>query len=225
MYYWLPKMTGHMLSERLGKISFWTMFVGFNLAFFPMHILGFLGMPRRVWTYSSGLGWDGLNSIVSIGAAVFAFGTVLSLFNWVWSVVRKVPAPPNPWGADSLEWATTSPPPEYNFASIPVVAGRHPLWQQDPLPTAASGDDPATRALGIEGALRRENPITGGLEGRPEQTAEIPRETYLPLLLALGLAVFFAGLLIDAVVIGVIGVALAFVGLVWWAWRTEMDLV
>jgi cytochrome c oxidase subunit 1/cytochrome c oxidase subunit I+III len=225
MYYWMPKMTGHLLSERLGKISFWTMFIGFNLAFFPMHILGFLGMPRRVWTYSSGLGWDGLNSIVSIGAVVFAFGTLLSLWNWVWSAWRRMPAPDNPWGADSLEWATTSPPPEYNFAAIPLIAGRHPLWQQNPLPMAASGDDEATRALGLEGALRRENPVTGGLEGRPEETAAIPQETYLPLLLALGLAIFFTGLLIDAVVVGVLGVAAALVGLVWWAWRTEVDLV
>jgi cytochrome c oxidase subunit I len=225
MYYWLPKMTGHLLRERLGQISFWTMFIGFNLAFFPMHILGFLGMPRRVWTYSANLGWDGINTIVSIGAVLFAFGTLLSLWNWVWSAWRRVPAPPNPYGADSLEWATTSPPPEYNFAAIPLVAGRHPLWQQDPLPTAASGTDDATRALGIEGALRRENPVTSGLEGRPEETSAIPRETYLPLLLALGLAVFFTGLLIDAVVVGVMGVFLGLVGLIWWAWRTEMDLV
>jgi heme/copper-type cytochrome/quinol oxidase subunit 1 len=225
MYYWMPKMTGHLLSERLGKISFWTMFVGFNLAFFPMHILGFLGMPRRVWTYSSGLGWDGLNTIVSIGAVMFAAGTLLSLCNWVWSAWRRVPAPPNPWGADSLEWATTSPPPEYNFAAIPLVAGRHPLWQQDPLPAAASGNDEATRALGIEGARRRENPVTGGLEGRPEETAAIPHETYLPLVLALGLAAFFTGLLIDAVVVSVMAIGLALVGLIWWAWRTEMDLV
>src|SRR5467141_2383477 len=93
MYYWLPKMTGHLLSERLGKISFWTMFVGFNLAFFPMHILGFLGMPRRVWTYSSGLGWDGLNSIVSIGAVVFGLGTGITLLNWFLSL-RRGPAAP-----------------------------------------------------------------------------------------------------------------------------------
>jgi cytochrome c oxidase subunit 1/cytochrome c oxidase subunit I+III len=225
MYYWMPKMTGHLLSERLGKISFWTMFVGFNLAFFPMHILGFLGMPRRVWTYSADLGWDAINTIISIGAVLFAFGTLLSLWNWVWSAWRKIPAPPNPYGADSLEWATTSPPPEYNFAAIPLVAGRHPLWQQDPLPTAASGTDEATRSLGIEGALRRENPVTGGLEGRPEETSAIPRETYLPFLLALGIAVFFTGLLIEAVVVGVMGLVVGLVGLIWWAWRTEMDLV
>src|SRR5438105_12377203 len=83
LYYWLPKITGNMLSERLGKISFWTMFVGFNLTFFPMHILGFLGMPRRVYTYNSGLGWDGLNLLISIASFFFALGTLFTLFNFV----------------------------------------------------------------------------------------------------------------------------------------------
>jgi cytochrome c oxidase subunit I len=225
IYYWMPKMTGRHLSERLGQISFWTMFIGFNLAFFPMHLLGFLGMPRRIWTYATGLGWDSLNAIVSLGAVVFGLGTGLTLINWVWSQWRGRRASADPWGADSLEWATSSPPPDYNFAAIPLVAGRHPLWQQRPLPMATSGDDEATEALGIEGARRRENPITNGLEGRPEGTAVIPRDTYLPLFLALGLAVFFTGLLIDAVVVGVVGVILGVIALVWWAWRTDVDLV
>jgi cytochrome c oxidase subunit 1/cytochrome c oxidase subunit I+III len=225
IYYWMPKMTGRQLSERLGQISFWTMFIGFNLAFFPMHLLGFLGMPRRIWTYATGLGWDDLNAIVSLGAVVFGLGTGLTLVNWAWSQWRGTRASADPWGADSLEWATSSPPPDYNFAAIPLVAGRHPLWQQRPLPMATSGDDEATEALGIEGARRRENPITNGLEGRPEGTAVIPRDTYLPLVLALGLAVFFTGLLIDAVVVGVLGVILGVIALVWWAWRTDVDLV
>src|SRR5207245_9603199 len=95
LYYWLPKMTGRMLDERLGKLSFWTMFVGFNAAFFPMHILGMLGMPRRVYTYPAGLGWDGLNMIVSVGGFVFGLGTFFTLFNMVWSRRWGVPAPAN----------------------------------------------------------------------------------------------------------------------------------
>ena len=91
LYYWLPKMTGRMLDERLGKISFWTMFIGFNVTFFPMHILGFLGMPRRVYTYDSGLGWDTLNLIISIASFVFAVGTLLTLFNFVRSRFRGAP--------------------------------------------------------------------------------------------------------------------------------------
>jgi cytochrome c oxidase subunit 1/cytochrome c oxidase subunit I+III len=224
IYFWMPKMTGRMLNERLGKISFWTMFIGFNLSFFPMHILGFLGMPRRVWTYSAGLGWDGLNALVSAGGALFGIGTGITLWNWAWSRRRGAPAPDDPWQGDSLEWSTSSPPPHFNFAAIPLVSGRHPLWDEGPLVMATSGDDEATRGLGQEGARDRVTPVTSGLDTRPEATMAIPEETYLPLVLALGLAVFFTGLLVEAVVIGVLGVGLAIVGLVWWAWRTEMDL-
>src|SRR6476619_7012860 len=137
IYYWLPKMTGRMLDERLGRISFWTMFVGFNVAFFPMHILGFLGMPRRVYTCDSGLGWDTLHLIISVASFVFSVGTLLTLFTFARTRFRGARAPADPWHADSLEWTTTSPPPEYNFAAIPVVNGRHPLWDQHPLPTVS----------------------------------------------------------------------------------------
>ncbi|MDQ6797298.1 MAG: cytochrome c oxidase subunit I [Actinomycetota bacterium] len=224
IYYWMPKMTGRMLSEKLGKLSFWVMFVGFNITFFPMHILGFLGMPRRIYTYDNGLGWAGLNAMVSIGSAIFGLGTAITLFTWVWSRRRGEPAGDDPWDADSLEWSTTSPPPEYNFAAIPLVASRHPLWDQRPLPFAESGDEPETRGLGIEGAVARETPVTSGIDTRPEGNLEIPHETYLPFVAALGLAVLFVGLLVQAVVVGVMGVALAVLGAWWWAWRTEEDL-
>jgi len=224
IYYWMPKMTGRMISEKLGKLSFWVMFVGFNITFFPMHILGFLGMPRRIYTYDNGLGWAGLNAMVSVGSALFGLGTAITLFAWVWSRRTGEPAGDDPWDADSLEWSTTSPPPEYNFAAIPLVAGRHPLWDQRPLPFAESGDEPETRGLGIEGAVARETPVTSGIDTRPEGNLEIPHETYLPLVAALGLAVLFVGLLVQAVVVGVAGVALAVLGAWWWAWRTEEDL-
>ncbi len=224
LYYWLPKMTGRMLSEKLGKISFWVMFVGFNITFFPMHILGFLGMPRRIYTYNDGLGWGGLNAMVSIGSAVFGLGTAITLFNWIWSRRRGAPAGDNPWEADSLEWAITSPPPHYNFASIPLVASRHPLWDQQPLPYAESGEEPETSGLGPEGAVERETPITSGIDTRPEGNLEIPHETYLPFFLALGLTGLFLGLLIDAAIVGVMGIALAVVAMLWWTWRTEEDL-
>jgi len=224
IYYWMPKMTGRMLSERLGKLSFWVMFVGFNITFFPMHILGFLGMPRRVYTYNNGLGWDGLNAMVSIGSAVFALGTAITLWNWIRSRRRGDPAPDNPWDGDSLEWSTTSPPPEYNFAAVPLVASRHPLWDQKPLPFASAGDQAETAGLGIEGAVERRTPLTSGIDTRPEGNLEIPRETYLPLLTALGVAVLFVGLLVNATLMGVAGVALAVVTILWWAWRTEDDL-
>ncbi|MCU1458485.1 MAG: coxA1 [Actinomycetia bacterium] len=220
LYFWLPKMTGRMLSERLGRWSFWTMFIGFNLAFFPMHILGFLGMPRRIYTYPGGLGWDTLNLIVSIGSLVFALGTLLTLINFFWSRTRGEHALPNPWSADTLEWATTSPPPDWNFEAIPLVESRHPLWDQQPLPVCASEPGPGLEALGPEGALARTTPFTTGLRAEPADTMHIPEATYLPFILAVGVAVIIVGLLIDAVLVGVLGLAIGGVGLLRWAWRT-----
>ncbi len=224
LYYWLPKMTGRMLDERWGKVSFWTMFVGFNVAFLPMHVLGLLGMPRRVYTYAEGLGWDVLNVVVTIGSFAFGLGTVITVVNAVWSRRRGQEAGPNPWDADSLEWSVPSPTPHENFAAIPVVSSRHPLWGPEPARPARSGDDEATRSLGVPGALARETPVTAGLDAHPDQTMAIPRPTHLPFLLAAGLAVFFVGLLVEAAVVGVVGLALGLVALCWWAWRTEMDL-
>ena len=125
-----------------------------------------------------------------------------------------------------MEWATSSPPPEYNFASIPVVASRHPLWDQRPLPTADPNGqgDGATKSLGPAGAEHHETPETTGLDARPMATLDLPHPTYLPFILALAIGVFFVGLMIKAVLVGVIGVAALVVALTWWAWRTEVDL-
>ena len=225
LYFWLPKMTGRMLDERLGRASFWTMFIGFNLAFFPMHILGFLGMPRRMYTYPEGLGWEALNVVITVGSAMFGLGTLLTVGAFVRGRRRGAPAGANPWNADSLEWATpTSPPPHYNFEAIPVVAGRHPLWEDEAVRDAESGDDDATRAYGPPGAVARETPVSTGLDALPEETMTIPGETYVPFFLALGLAVFFVGLLVETTVVVVVGLAVAAAGLVTWGWRTEADL-
>jgi cytochrome c oxidase subunit I+III len=224
LYFWLPKMTGKMLNERLGRISFWMMFVAFNLTFFPMHILGFLGMPRRVYTYESGLGWDGLNLLISVAAVAFGIGAVLTLVNFAWSQVRGEPAPNDPWRGDSLEWSTTSPPPEYNFAATPVVTSRHPLWDEHPIPIAESGSDVATRAMGVSGALEKEMPVSEGMDARPQDTLGIPSPTYVPLAVAAGVALFFVGLLVDAAVIGVIGVAIGLAAVMLWTWRTSEEL-
>jgi cytochrome c oxidase subunit I len=214
IYYWYPKVIGRMLSEPLGRWSFWTMFVGFNVAFFPMHILGLLGMPRRVYTYQSGLGWDALNLVASIGGFVFAVGVLMTFVNVWWSHRRGEPAGDNPWDADSLEWATTSPPGEYNFVAIPIVTSRHPLWDQRPLPVADEGP------YGPEGAFDRAITITGGLSAEPEEVLRVPHETALPFWAALGLAVFFLGLLVRADLVGAIGIALAGLAVLRWTWRT-----
>ena len=214
IYYWYPKVTGRLLSERLGRWSFWTMFIGFNITFFPMHILGLLGMPRRVYTYQSGLGWDALNLVASIGGFIFALGVLMTFVN-VWRSHRRgAPAGDDPWDADSLEWATSSPPGEYNFVAIPIVTSRHPLWDQRPLPVADEGP------YGPEGALERAIPITGGLGAEPEAVLRVPHETALPFWVALGLTGFFLGLLVRASLVGAIGVGIAGLAVLRWTWRT-----
>src|ERR1700749_2854589 len=107
------------------------MLVGFNVTFRPMHVLGEMGMPRRVYTYGNGLGWDTLNLVISLGSLLFAAGTLLTVANVVWALRRGRHAPAAPWFADTLEWSIPSPAPEHNFTTIPVVTSRHPLWELD----------------------------------------------------------------------------------------------
>jgi cytochrome c oxidase subunit 1 len=133
MYYWLPKVFGRMLNERLGKWNFWTMLIGFNVTFFPMHLLGLWGMPRRTYRYDSGLGWQGINQVVSVGAFLIALSTLLFLTNVIVSIVLKrgEVAGDDPWDGRTLEWSISSPPPEYNFAEVPEVTSRDDFWHHN----------------------------------------------------------------------------------------------
>jgi len=127
-YYWYPKVTGRMLSERLGTLHFWLFVIGFHLTFDPMHFAGLLGMPRRIYTFEPGRGWDAINLIVSIGAFIQAVGILVFVANLILSYWKGARAGNDPWDAWTLEWLTSSPPPAYNFASIPTIASRRPLW-------------------------------------------------------------------------------------------------
>jgi cytochrome c oxidase subunit I len=127
-YYWYPKMTGRMLSEKLGKWHFWIFLIGFHLTFDFMHIPGLEGMPRRIYTYEADRGWMLWNLIVSSGAIFQTIGTLMFVYNMVWSYFKGPIAGPDPWDAWTLEWSTSSPPPHYNFAVTPTVESRRPLW-------------------------------------------------------------------------------------------------
>ncbi|HEX2717142.1 MAG TPA: cytochrome c oxidase subunit I [Gemmatimonadaceae bacterium] len=143
IYHYFPKITGRLLSEPLGKLSFWTMFVGMNLTFFPMHMSGLLGMPRRIYRYAADQGWDGFNLASSIGSYILAAGVLISMWNIIRSLRSGARAGNDPWGAPTLEWAIPSPPPEYNFARIPTVTSRYPLW--DMKAPALTAEVPHTR--------------------------------------------------------------------------------
>ncbi len=224
IYYWGPKMTGRMLSERLGKWSFWTMFIAFNVAFFPMHIVGLLGMPRRVATYLPGLGWDNLNLIETIGGFLFGLGTLFTLINFVWSRKHGAIAPADPWRGDSLEWAVSSPPPEYNFAGTPIVSSRHPLWDEQPLPLSAPTELEEARPLSVEGAASRDMAETTVFDAQPEGPWPVPPDTYLPFFAACALAVMFVGLIMRVVLIGFFAVAALLASILIWMWRTDEEI-
>jgi cytochrome c oxidase subunit 1 len=128
-YYWWPKMFGRMLDEKLGKIHFWLMLIGFNVTFFPMHFAGLLGMPRRVYTYSAETGLTWINQLETVGALILGLAILVFLYNILktWAGPRNAPA--DPWNGATLEWAIPSPPQPFNFAEVPVVHSRDPLWE------------------------------------------------------------------------------------------------
>lgn len=175
IYYWFPKMTGKMMDDRLGQWNFWLTIIGFNVAFFPMHLTGLYGMPRRMYTYLPGLGWDTLNFISTIGSYIIGVGVLLFAINVIKSLLRGEQAPDNPWGGGTLEWATTSPPQPYNFANLPVVESRYPVW-----------DAPAAvdNYVFEESLDRRETLDTTTLDAVPEMRVHLPGNTIVPFIAA-----------------------------------------
>jgi cytochrome c oxidase subunit I len=209
VYYWFPKITGRMLSERVGQWNFWLALIGFNVAFFPMHILGLIGMPRRVYTYTPEMDWGGLNLLSSIGAFIFALSFVLLLANVIYSLRRGALAGDNPWNASTLEWATSSPPAPYNFERIPVVKHREPLW-------ADSATLPVVAGLSAE---RREVLLTSLADAEPQVREASPEPSIWPLLTAIATTVFFIGSIFTpwAVLWGTPPMAITLIG---WFWPT-----
>jgi cytochrome c oxidase subunit I+III len=212
IHYWFPKMSGRMYHELAGQVSFWLVFVGFNLTFFPMHISGLLGMPRRVYTYPSGLGWEAYNLLSTIGSAVLAVGILVIVLNVLWSLKRGAPAPSDPWGGNTLEWSTSSPPPHFNFPVIPIVHSADPNWDVE---------DRRQDALRLErGELLladgHQTLATTVLEGEAEEELHMPSESIWPFLLALSFSVVFFGLLMRLNGVAILGCVLIAGSIVGW---------
>ena len=194
LHVWFPKMTGRMIDETFGKWVFAVIFFGFNLAFLPMHWTGLIGMPRRIYTYPAGLGWETPNMITTIGAFVLAFGILLFLINVFLSLRRGRLAGPNPWDAPSLEWSTPSPPPPYNFPVIPRVATRLPLWESR-LPAGGTGSELRT---GLALDHGKEALATTALDAVPDAILKMPDDSPAPFIVTLAMSAGFVGLLLQA---------------------------
>jgi heme/copper-type cytochrome/quinol oxidase subunit 1 len=219
VYFWFPKMTGRLMDERLGRWNFWITFTGFNLAFLPMHVTGLLGMPRRVYTYADGMGWDTLNMITSVGSFVLAVGVLLFVVNVVKSLRLGAFAGANPWDAPTLEWAVPSPPPPYNFAVIPTVASRHPLWE------GRLGEEGVHSSIdrGMLLDNGKETVATTALDAEPDMVMEMPEDTAAPFFLALGTSVIFVGLLTKLWNVSGAGGVITLLALLAWLWpRREL---
>jgi cytochrome c oxidase subunit 1/cytochrome c oxidase subunit I+III len=192
MYFWFPKVTGRMYDERVGKISFWLTTIGTFVVFFPMHIVGLMGMPRRNYTYPSGLGWGLLNLIESVGGYILGIGLLLIVINLAVSLRKGAPAGNDPFEGDTLEWSTTSPPPPYNYAVIPTVTSPYPMWDKE------DRDRDSGRLARGEGLLDfgHETPGTSVQDAEPDEILSMPPHSIWPPVSALMLAGIFAMLLL-----------------------------
>jgi cytochrome c oxidase subunit 1 len=211
-YYWFPKVTGRLMSETLGKWNAWLFIVGVNVAFFPMHILGLNGMPRRIYTYLAETGWGPLNTLSTLGAVVVVLSVALFIVNAAMSWRGGRLAGANPWDSYGLEWATPSPAPNYNFVNTPVVLGRHPLWDTgSPLPVVT----------GLR-ADRREVLVTTTFDAQPDHRHRHPNASIWPLFLALCMAeVWIGSIFTPWAVLG--GFGLTLIGMLGWGWQSSLQ--
>jgi cytochrome c oxidase subunit 1 len=224
-YYWFPKMTGRMLNDSLGKLHFWLMLLAFNITFFPMHIIGTTGMPRRYYTYEAGMGWDLWNLIETIGAFAMAFSILLFIVNVVSSLRSGATASADPWDGATLEWAVPSPPAAHNFDQIPVVHSRRPLWDTK-YPELEVAHTPGTHGLTRAEAARRD--LVAG-EERVGEPIHLPSPTYAPIIVAFGVTVAaFGGLYLSSTgglsaIASLVGFVIMGYGIVTWVRNAHAD--
>ena len=202
IYYWWPKVTGRLLNEGLGKLNFWLMFIGFNVTFFPMHFLGLDGMPRRVFSYSGEMGWDFWNMVASVGSFIIAASMLVFIWNVIVTARRGEQASGDPWDGRTLEWSMASPPPAYNFETIPTVEARDDWWETKqrlgaPVPAGGANDHTEHHGEGGHGI-------------------HMPSLSYFPILVSLGMTLAAAGMLIHLAV-SFVGIAIMLTSIYGWA--------
>ncbi|MGE0232870.1 MAG: cytochrome c oxidase subunit I, partial [Flavobacteriaceae bacterium] len=214
-YYWAPMVSRRPLSERLGRWVFWLMFIGFNVSFFPMHITGLRGMPRRVWTYPDDLGWNTLNMISTVGAYILAAGVLIFLIDLIRNFRTGEGGPDNPWGAGTLEWL---PNDVYSARSIPLVTSREPLWDQPGLPEEVRHGHHFLPNAPTGG---RETLVTSPIDARPEYVIRMPGPSWTQVIAAVFTAAFFLLLTVKAVWPALICGAVAIAACLVWCWSLD----
>jgi len=204
IYYWFPKYSGKMYSEKLGKISFWLIMIGQNVTFFPMHFVGLDGMPRRIYTYVEGMGWEMWNGVATGGVFILILGFLFVLHNIGYHWKNGKQAPGDPWDGRTLEWSIPSPPPEYNFKEIPVVKGIDDWW------------------ITKQGSPQRSVPTSGG-SGDEKHDIHLPQPSYWPMVSAIGLFISAYGVVFNDLIVpwglATIGLVIGFIGV--YAWSLE----
>src|ERR671919_1647950 len=221
LYYWYPKLTGRFMNDRMGKVHFWLMFIGTNVTFGPMHILGLQGMPRRIYTYADGFGWNLWNLVQTVGAFIIAASILVFMANWVISRRRGREAGADPWDARTVEWLTTSPPPPHNFDEIPVIHARDELWHRKyaederGIPVEVVRGGAGDREPGTMGEIHDEPAGHGDHSGG--HAIHMPSPSYFPLIAALGLPILCYGLVFAAIPAVVAGGIVTLAGLYGWA--------
>ncbi|WP_343034660.1 cytochrome c oxidase subunit I [Alteromonas ponticola] len=215
LYYWLPHLSGRMPTMHMGKWAFWLIFIGFNATFLMMHLTGLLGMPRRVVTYEAGLGWDWLNMLSTFGSFIMASGFGMLMLDVILHFRYGQKARFNPWQADTLEWATGTPPTSYNFLSLPTVKTRHPLWDKPDLRSTISDGAHGLKRIGHG---RRELYGTDAVTGKLIEVIHIPTHSWLPLVTALFLAALCISLLSRAYLVALAITVIAAICVFRWAW-------
>jgi cytochrome c oxidase subunit 1 len=208
IYYWAPKFTGRLLNEKLGQLNFWLMFIGFNVTFQPMMILGLLGMPRRIQTYPDDYGWGFWNAMATFGAFMIALSALIFIINFVLSLRRGEIAGDDPWDARTLEWAIPSPPPPYNFAEIPRVHSLDDFWHKK------YAEDPSGRPVPVPAGASAHAPAENGAHA-DGHGIHMPSPSIFPLIAALGLPIVAFGLIYTVALVPV-GALVTIVGLYGW---------